>query len=120
MNYSTETVESIASAARVASVTMRKATTEQKNNALEAIAVALLENTARIEEANAEDYAREQANGMSQGLLDRLFLNAERVADIAEAVRHVASLPDPIGDVIKGRTLDNGMRLTQVRVPIGV
>ncbi|MBR6459417.1 MAG: glutamate-5-semialdehyde dehydrogenase [Actinomycetaceae bacterium] len=120
MNDYTESVESIASAARVASVTMRKATTAQKNEALEAIAAALCENAAQIEEANAEDYERERAGGMSQGLLDRLFLDSERIADIAEAVRHVASLPDPIGDVIKGRTLDNGMRLTQVRVPIGV
>ena len=120
MNDYTESVESIASAARVASVTMRKATTAQKNEALEAIATALLENAAQIEAANAEDYEREREAGMSHGLLDRLFLNRERIADIADAVRHVASLPDPIGDIIKGRTLDNGMRLTQVRVPIGV
>ncbi len=70
--------------------------------------------------ANAVDLERERAHGMSEGLLDRLALDAPRVAAIADALRALAGLPDPVGEVVRGSTLPNGLRLRQLRVPMGV
>jgi glutamate-5-semialdehyde dehydrogenase len=91
-----------------------------KDAALLAVADALVAATGRIVAANAEDLARGEREGLTPGLLDRLRLDAGRVAAIAAAVREVAGLPDPVGEVVRGRTLPNGLRLTQRRVPMGV
>ncbi len=91
-----------------------------KDAALTAIAEELIENSDRIVRANAEDLERGRREGLSTGLLDRLRLDDARIAAIAAAVRHVASLPDPIGEVVRGSTLPNGLQLRQLRVPMGV
>ncbi|MEY9838732.1 glutamate-5-semialdehyde dehydrogenase [Streptacidiphilus sp. EB103A] len=91
-----------------------------KDEALLAIADALVVRTREIVEANAEDIERAREAGTSESIIDRLTLNRERVAAIAADVRHVAGLPDPVGEVVRGSTLPNGLDLRQVRVPLGV
>ena len=91
-----------------------------KDEALLAIADALVVRTREIVEANAEDVERAREAGTSESVIDRLTLNRERVAAIAADVRHVAGLPDPVGEVVRGSTLPNGLDLRQVRVPLGV
>lgn len=113
-------VEAAGRRAKAAAIALKGATTGQKNNALRAIADSLEREAEAVVAANAKDLERGRQAGMAAGLLDRLALDAGRIADIAEAVRFVAGLPDPIGDVVAGRSLANGMRLTQVRVPMGV
>ena len=84
------------------------------------MADALVAATPEIVSANAVDLERGQASGTSAGLLDRLTLTPERIEGIAEALRELAALPDPVGEVVRGSTLPNGLRLRQVRVPMGV
>ncbi|WOX24411.1 glutamate-5-semialdehyde dehydrogenase [Streptomyces solicathayae] len=91
-----------------------------KDDALLAIADALEVRTAEIIEANAEDVARAREAGTSEAVIDRLTLTPERVRAIAADVRDVAALPDPVGEVVRGSTLPNGIDLRQVRVPLGV
>ena len=91
-----------------------------KDDALEAIAAALIESTDQILEANARDLEAGEANGLSDALLDRLALDERRVAAMADGVRAIAALPDPVGEVIDGSTLANGLQLRRVRVPLGV
>ncbi|MDV9191990.1 glutamate-5-semialdehyde dehydrogenase [Streptomyces sp. SR27] len=91
-----------------------------KDDALLAIADALEVRTAEIVEANAEDIAKAREAGTSESVIDRLTLTPERVRAIAADVRHVAALPDPVGEVVRGSTLANGIDLRQVRVPLGV
>lgn len=110
----------IAAAAKSASVSLRTATSTQRNTLLHRIADALVANAESIVEANAHDVENGRANGMTPGLLDRLTLTPERLDGIADAVREVAALPDPVGQVVRGSTLPNGLLLRQVRVPMGV
>lgn len=110
----------VARRARDASRALSTATRATKDDALRALADALVAATPRVLEANAQDLERGRANGMSPGLLDRLALTPERVAAIADALRELAALPDPVGEVVRGSTLPNGLRLRQVRVPMGV
>jgi len=91
-----------------------------KNGALEAIAAALIERTPEILEANARDLQDGRENGLSESLMDRLALDPGRVATIASQVRDIAALPDPVGEVIEGRRLYNGLEVRKVRVPLGV
>src|SRR3977135_2554545 len=91
-----------------------------KDDALLAIADALVVRTQEVVAANAEDVAKARAAGTSEAIIDRLTLTRERIAAIAADVRHVASLPDPVGEVLRGSTLPNGLDLRQVRVPLGV
>lgn len=91
-----------------------------KDEALLAVSEALLARTAEVVAANAEDVARAREAGTSPAIVDRLTLTAERIAAIAADVRHVAGLPDPVGEVLRGSTLPNGLDLRQVRVPLGV
>ncbi|WP_435970067.1 glutamate-5-semialdehyde dehydrogenase [Streptomyces sp. Qhu_M48] len=91
-----------------------------KDDALLAIADALEVRTAEIVEANAEDIAKARAAGTSEAIIDRLTLTPERVRAIAADVRDVVALPDPVGEVVRGSTLPNGIDLRQVRVPLGV
>lgn len=93
---------------------------EQKNDALKAIAKALMENTDKIMAANQVDLDNGKANGLSAALLDRLKLDEGRIKGVADGVLEVAALPDPIGTVISGSTRPNGMSITKVRVPLGV
>ncbi len=103
-------------AAKVLALTPRAA----KDHALLAIADALVAATDQIVEANQVDLAAGRRDGLTDGLLDRLRLDPQRVAAIADGVRAVAALPDPVGEVVRGSTLANGLRLRQVRVPMGV
>lgn len=109
-----------ADAAAKAQSTLARATTDVKNAVLLAIADALDANAEVIAEANAADMRQSRADGMDEGKLDRLRFDVDRVKAAAGGVRHVASLPDPVGQIVRGYTLPNGMRLTQTRVPIGV
>ncbi|MGP4000418.1 glutamate-5-semialdehyde dehydrogenase [Streptomyces sp. 8N706] len=91
-----------------------------KDDALLAIADALEVRTKEIVEANAEDVERARAAGTAESIVDRLTLTPERVRAIASDVRDVVALPDPVGEVVRGSTLPNGIDLRQVRVPLGV
>jgi glutamate-5-semialdehyde dehydrogenase len=91
-----------------------------KDAALEAIAAALLDSTDEILEANARDLDAGREAGLSSALLDRLALDESRIAGMASGVRKIASLPDPVGEVIDGSRLPNGLELRKVRVPLGV
>lgn len=113
-------VQEIFDRAKKASGALARANTSQKNQALSAIADLLEANVSRIIEANAKDLARGVQNGMAQGLQDRLRLDEKRILGLAEAVRSVISLPDPVGDNVSGMTLANGLKVQQVRVPFGV
>lgn len=92
----------------------------EKNAALLDIAAALETHQGDILAANALDVTAARESGMTASLLDRLTLTAERVSAMAEGVRQVAALPDPIGEVVTGHTLPNGLEIRQVRVPLGV
>lgn len=106
--------------ARVAAKSLATITTAQKNAALEAIALELEGSVHEIVAENAKDLSLGAANGIGDGLLDRLRLTEERLRGLAAAVRTVISLPDPVGEVLRGSTLANGIRINQVRVPFGV
>ena len=107
-------------AAKVASRALATLTTDRKNAALEAIATALEASVDAIVAANADDLERGRSTGLSAGLIDRLRLDEARVRALAAAVRDVIALPDPIGSVVRGSRLPNGIQLSQVRVPFGV
>ncbi len=113
-------VTDLAGRARVASRTLALLPRAEKDAALRALAGALDEATERIVAANAEDLARGRDGGMAQGLLDRLTLDADRVCAVADALRDIAALPDPVGEIVRGSTLANGLQIRQVRVPMGV
>jgi glutamate-5-semialdehyde dehydrogenase len=115
-----ELVHETARRARVAAQELRVLTRDQKDAALLAMADALESHSATIVQENAADIARARENGTSDALIDRLTLTADRIAAIAQALRDVAALPDPVGEVIRGYTLPNGLQVRQVRVPIGV
>src|ERR1700756_3801712 len=91
-----------------------------KDEALEAIAAALIDSTEQILEANARDLEAGEANGLSDALLDRLALDERRVAGMAAGVRKIAALPDPVGEVIDGSTLPNCLWLRPGRGAVGV
>jgi len=95
-------------------------TSDDKERALEAIAVALEQNAASIIEANGRDIDRGRADGIGESLIDRLRLDEKRVAALASAVRQVAALADPVGRVVGGHRMPNGVALEQIRVPFGV
>jgi glutamate-5-semialdehyde dehydrogenase len=107
-------------AAQRASRALATISSDVKEAALEAIAVALVERADEILEANARDLEAGHENGLSDALLDRLALSAGRIADIAAGVRKIAALPDPVGEVIDGSRLPNGLDMRKVRVPLGV
>lgn len=107
-------------AAKVASRALATLTTSRKLAALAEIAAGLEENVSAIVAANAEDLERGRATGLSDGLLDRLRLDEPRVRALAAAVRDVMALPDPVGTVVRGSRLPNGIHLSEVRVPFGV
>lgn len=106
--------------AKAASGSIGQANTLVKNAALNAVAELLVARQAEIIAANAIDLTNGSQNGLSTGLLDRLKLDEKRIAGLADAVRQIVSLPDPIGEVLRGMTLPNGLKVSQVRVPFGV
>lgn len=108
------------SRARSAARRLATATAGQKNAALAAIADAIEESVPQIVEANALDLQRGRETGLAEGLLDRLMLDEARLRGLAAAVREVIGLADPIGQVVRGSTLANGVQISQVRVPFGV
>jgi glutamate-5-semialdehyde dehydrogenase len=106
--------------AREASVALATATRTVKDQALHAMADALVSRTPEVLSANAEDVAAGRDAGLSEAILDRLTLTEARMRGIADALREMANLPDPIGEVVRGSTLPNGLELRQIRVPFGV
>ena len=110
----------VATRARDAAAVLALATRSDKDAALEAMAQALIDGADRILAANAEDVAAAEAAGTAAHLIDRLRLDSSRVAAMAQGLREVAGLPDPVGEVLRGSTLANGLELRQVRVPFGV
>lgn len=115
-----EQVHAAARRARVASRTLALMTTAAKDAALHAAADALLAAVPEVLAANTADVDAARAAGTDEGLLDRLRLTASRIDGIAAGLRKVAGLPDPIGGVVRGSTLPNGLEIRQVRVPLGV
>jgi glutamate-5-semialdehyde dehydrogenase len=107
-------------AARAAAHALAQADTARKNRALEAAATAIREDRDAIIAANARDIAAAKADGATSAFLDRLMLDAGRVEAMARGVEDVATLKDPIGEVIADWTRPNGLRITRVRVPLGV
>ena len=107
-------------ATKAAARVLQTAPAEARDKALEAIQAGLVAKTDDILAANAEDLRRGAAEGMSQGLQDRLRLTPERIQGLVDAVGAIRALPDPIGDVLRGMTLPNGLQVSQVRVPFGV
>jgi glutamate-5-semialdehyde dehydrogenase len=115
-----QTVTQAAVAARIAATELAVRTRADKDRALRAMADALEAQHAEIVAANAADFAAAAAAGVSPGILDRLTLTEARIAAIAEALRAITALPDPVGEVLRGSTLPNGLELRQLRVPFGV
>ena len=106
--------------AKRASRELATASTATKDAALERLAELLAERTDEVLEANAADLADERAAGLTDALRDRLTLTAERVAAMADGVRAIAALPDPVGEEIERREIEGGLDLRKVRVPLGV
>lgn len=113
-------VRTKAEAAHRASARLAVTSTVIKNKALLAMAAALKAQAPAILAANALDMAAGRANNMKESMLDRLALTAERIDGMAEGLRQVARLEDPVGNVLDGRRLPNGLTVTKVRVPLGV
>jgi len=113
-------VRQTAQRARDAAVVLRTLTRDQKDAALVAMADALDAAAAAIVGANAADVDRAREIGTPEAIVDRLTLTPPRIAAIAQALRDVAALPDPVGEVVRGYTLPNGLQVRQTRVPLGV
>jgi len=109
-----------AEAAKSAAVSLAKTTTEEKNRALLLIADALIKNSEYILAENKKDTDAAVEKGTSASMIDRLTLTRARIEDIAEGVRQVADLPDPVGEEIENFTRPNGLTIRKVRVPLGV
>ena len=115
-----ERVHDAARRARVAARELATLSTDTKNSGLNAAADNLLRDAGAILHTNAEDLAAAKAAGTPEAMLDRLALNPNRIDGIAAGLRQVAGLADPIGEVLRGHTLPNGLQLRQQRVPLGV
>lgn len=109
-----------AALAKAAAAVMNRLGTDAKNEALLRMADALVEQAASIIEANARDLARGKELGITPSLLDRLALNEQRIRDMAEGLRQIVSLPDPVGDVLETFDRPNGLHIEKLRVPLGV
>jgi glutamate-5-semialdehyde dehydrogenase len=120
MAVTTTSVADQCAAAKRAARVLATLSSATKNRALHGIAHALIERTAEILQANALDLEAGREAGLSATLLDRLALDEDRVVAIAEQVRDIAALPDPVGELIDGRRLANGLDVRRVRVPLGV
>lgn len=117
---SNEYLVSLGTRAQAAKTVLQGLTTEQKNQALNAAAEALVNAADRLLTANEKDYQAAREEGMSEGLLDRLKLTPERIEAIAEGLRQIAALPDPVGEIMEAFDRPNGLHIEKVRVPMGV
>ena len=115
-----ELVKAKAQAAKQAAAKLAVTSTAVKNAALLAMAAALEAQQSEILAANKRDMTAAAAKGMKSSMLDRLKLTAERISGMADGLRQVAGLADPVGNVIDGKTLPNGLHITKIRVPLGV
>ncbi len=106
--------------ARAAARVLRQCSSEQKNRGLLAMADQLMAMQAEILAANALDVEKAKADGLTGAMVERLMLDAKRLAAMAQGIREVAALPDPVGEIIRDWTRPNGLRIQKVRVPIGV
>ena len=113
-------IHGMAVRARAAAGELAKLSTAEKNAALEAIAVALEKNAAEIQRANAVDVAKAKENGLSAAMVDRLTLTDARFRSMVDGVRHIATLPDPVGGTLWTRERPSGITINKVRVPFGV
>lgn len=113
-------VSALGALAKEASTTLATLSTQQKNSALLALSASLRQHSAEILAANEQDLRQAKAFHISDVMLDRLALSPTRVSDMADAVERLIALPDPIGEIVSGSRLENGIRLSQVRVPLGV
>jgi glutamate-5-semialdehyde dehydrogenase len=116
----TTPVADLGARAKAAACTLATASTADKDAALHAAADLLVDRSAEVLEANAQDVARAQAEGVSTTVIDRLRLDGRRVEAMAGGLRQVASLADPVGEVLDGWVRPNGLRIQRVRVPLGV
>jgi glutamate-5-semialdehyde dehydrogenase len=117
---SEQDVRAVATRAGDAAAELAPLTRAQKDAGLYAMADAVTDATEAILEANARDVAAGREDGTSEALIDRLSLDAARVAAMADGLRDIAALPDPVGEVVRGYTRPNGLEIRQIRVPIGV
>ena len=115
-----DTVKEVAQRAKIAARELRMLTRDQKDEALRVIAARLKDEKEFISTQNDKDLEAARADGTSDALIDRLTLNGERIEAIANALIDVAALPDPVGEVVRGYTLPNGLQVRQTRVPLGV
>jgi glutamate-5-semialdehyde dehydrogenase len=106
--------------ARAASRLLRQCSTEQKNRGIVAMAEQVLAAQEAILAANRADVEKAKADGLSAAMIDRLTLDAKRLAKMADGIREVAALPDPVGEILRDWTRPNGLRIQKKRVPIGV
>ncbi|MEG1835355.1 MAG: glutamate-5-semialdehyde dehydrogenase [Oscillospiraceae bacterium] len=113
-------IETLGEKAKNAEKSLSIATTKEKNDALEAIAAALCENSDEIIEKNKIDLENGKLNGFTVSLLDRLALSKERINEMAKGVRDIALLPDPVGAVISETIRPNGLKIQKISVPLGV
>lgn len=120
MTTSPTPIPELAARAKAASRSLAVASTDAKDAALHAAADLLITRSDSILEANAVDVSRAEADGTPAGLVDRLRLDEDRLAGMAEGVRQVASLADPVGEITDGWVRPNGLRISRVRVPLGV
>lgn len=109
-----------AQSARKAAMVLAQASTAVKNQALTAMADALIADSAQILEANAEDIQQARERGLSEAMIERLTLNEKRISAMAEGIRQVTALPDPVGEIVEGWKRPNGLEILKVRVPLGV
>ncbi|MDE6567742.1 MAG: glutamate-5-semialdehyde dehydrogenase [Lachnospiraceae bacterium] len=116
MNY----IETLGKNAKAAKSRLACAATGEKNKILERIAEKLVENTEQILQENEKDIAAARDNGITEVMVDRLCLTPERIQGIADACIQLINLDDPIGEVLQGSTRPNGMKITKIRVPMGV
>lgn len=115
-----ETIHDIGARARAAARELAKLTSAQKSAILLSMADELVAETDTLVRANAEDLARAEQNGLNKAAIDRLRLTPERIAGMADGVRQVAELNDPVGEILKEWSRPNGIRITKIRTPIGV
>ena len=113
-------MEEMGKKAQLAKKGIATASTGQKNEILYTIAKKLIENEQQILAENEKDIANARENGISETMTDRLRLTPERIQGIADACIQLAGLEDPVGQILEGSTRPNGMRITKVRVPMGV
>ena len=115
-----EELRQVGARAKEASLRLAGMSTRVKDDALQAMARSLEERSGMILEANQEDMEEARKNGLSGALLDRLMLTPDRVSDMAQGLRALVALPDPVGEVVRMWTRPNGLQIGKMRVPLGV